>query len=397
MTAYKYLINNIRGDKIIWLVVFGLSAFSILAVYSSTGMLAYKQQDGNTEYYVIKHAALLFAGIGMMYLAHLVSYKYYSRFAQIILYISIPLLFYTLVFGSNLNEAARWITLPVINLTFQTSDLARFALIMYTARMLSKKQEQIKGFKEAFVPIILPIVLTCALIFPANLSTAAVLFFTCMLLMFIGRVNLKYIALTFGSGIAVLALVIALSYVIPDVWRFGTWQNRVESFIDGNGEEEYQVEQAKIAIANGGIFGLGPGNSQQRNTLPHPYSDFIYAIVIEEYGLFGGIIIIVLYLVLLYRCIRIVAKAPNSFGAFLATGLGLSLTIQAFINMGVATNVLPVTGLTLPMLSMGGTSIWFTSISVGIILSVSREIEIQELKNTESENEDILNTETAIA
>ncbi|MBP7400625.1 MAG: FtsW/RodA/SpoVE family cell cycle protein, partial [Chitinophagales bacterium] len=197
--------------------------------------------------------------------------------------------------------------------------------------------------------------------------------------------------------IAVLALVIALSYVIPDVWRFGTWQNRVESFIDGNGEEEYQVEQAKIAIANGGIFGLGPGNSQQRNTLPHPYSDFIYAIVIEEYGLFGGIIIIVLYLVLLYRCIRIVAKAPNSFGAFLATGLGLSLTIQAFINMGVATNVLPVTGLTLPMLSMGGTSIWFTSISVGIILSVSREIEIQELKNTESENEDILNTETAIA
>lgn len=397
MTAYKYLINNIRGDKIIWLVVFGLSAFSILAVYSSTGMLAYKQQDGNTEYYVIKHAALLFAGIGMMYLAHLISYKYYSRFAQIILYISIPLLFYTLVFGSNLNEAARWITLPVINLTFQTSDLARFALIMYTARMLSKKQEKIKGFKEAFVPIILPIVLTCALIFPANLSTAAVLFFTCMLLMFIGRVNLKYIALTFGSGVAVLALVIALSYVIPDVWRFGTWQNRVESFIDGGGEEDYQVEQAKIAIANGGIFGLGPGNSKQRNTLPHPYSDFIYAIVIEEYGLFGGIIIIALYLVLLYRCIRIVAKAPNSFGAFLATGLGLSLTIQAFINMGVATNVLPVTGLTLPMLSMGGTSIWFTSISVGIILSVSREIEIQELKNAESEHEDILNNETAIA
>ncbi|MFN3940368.1 MAG: FtsW/RodA/SpoVE family cell cycle protein, partial [Chitinophagales bacterium] len=271
----------------------------------------------------------------------------YSRFAQILLYISVPLLFYTLFFGSNLNEASRWITLPVINLTFQTSDLARFALIMYTARMLSKKQDHIKEFKDAFVPIILPIVIICALIFPANLSTAVVLFFTCMILMFIGRVNFKYIAFTFISGLAILSIVIALSYAFPDVGRLGTWQSRVESFFADGGEEAYQVEQAKIAIAKGGIFGVGPGNSQQRNILPHPYSDFIYAIIIEEYGLIGGIIIIGLYLVLLYRCIRIVAKAPNSFGAFLATGLGMSLTIQAFINMGVATHVLPVTGLTL--------------------------------------------------
>ncbi|KRP09292.1 MAG: cell division protein FtsW, partial [Sphingobacteriales bacterium BACL12 MAG-120813-bin55] len=323
---------------------------------------------------------ILMMGVGMMYLAHLIPYRYYSRISQILLWISVPLLIYTLFFGVNLNDASRWIVLPVINLTFQTSDLARFALIMYTARLLSKKQHQIDSFKEAFVPVILPVIIVCALIFPANLSTAAILFFTCMLLMFVGRVNFKYIALTFLSGVILIAAIIGLSYVLPDIGRLDTWKNRVESFVDENREEPDQVRYAKIAVAKGGVIGQGPGNSTQRHFLPHAYSDFIYAVIIEEYGMLGGIVIIVLFLVLLYRCIRIVVYAPTSFGALLAIGLGLSLTIQALVNMGVATSLLPVTGLTLPLISMGGTSLWFTSMSFGIILSVSRQIEMNELQ-----------------
>ena len=378
--AIQYITKKLGGDRYIWLVVLGLSLFSILAVYSSTGSLSFKEQSGNTEYYVMKHTAILMMGVGMMYLAHLIPYRYYSRISQILLWISVPLLIYTLFFGVNLNDASRWIVLPVINLTFQTSDLARFALIMYTARLLSKMQHQIDSFKEAFVPVILPVIIVCALIFPANLSTAAILFFTCMLLMFVGRVNFKYIALTFLSGVILIAAIIGLSYVLPDIGRLDTWKNRVESFVDENREEPDQVRYAKIAVAKGGVIGQGPGNSTQRHFLPHAYSDFIYAVIIEEYGMLGGIVIIVLFLVLLYRCIRIVVYAPTSFGALLAIGLGLSLTIQALVNMGVATSLLPVTGLTLPLISMGGTSLWFTSMSFGIILSVSRQIEMNELQ-----------------
>jgi len=377
-TAFQYLISKIGGDRYIWLVVLGLSLFSILAVYSSTGSLSFKEQGGNTEYYVVKHAAILFMGIGMMFLAHLIPYKYYSRISQILLWISVPLLVYTLFFGVNLNDASRWIVLPVINLTFQTSDLARFALIMYTARVLSKKQHNVESFKEAFIPVILPVAIVCALIFPANLSTATILFFTCMLIMFVGRVKFTYILLTFLSGVVLIGAIIGLSYIFPDVGRLNTWQNRVESFVDENREEPDQVRYAKIAVAKGGLFGQGPGNSTQRHFLPHAYSDFIYAVIIEEYGLIGGVVLIILFLVLLYRCIKIVAYAPTSFGALLAIGLGLSLTIQALVNMGVASSLLPVTGLTLPLISMGGTSLWFTSMSFGIILSVSRNIELLE-------------------
>jgi cell division protein FtsW len=376
--AVQYLIGKLGGDRYIWLVVLGLSLFSILAVYSSTGSLSFKEQGGNTEYYVIKHTAILLMGIGFMYLSHLIPYKYYSRISQILLWLSVPLLIYTLFFGVNLNDASRWIVLPVINLTFQTSDLARFALIMYTARILSKKQHKVESFKEAFVPVILPVAIVCALIFPANLSTAAILFFTCMLIMFVGRVKFSYILLTFLSGVVLIASIIGLSYLLPGVGRLDTWQNRVETFLDENREEPDQVRYAKIAVAKGGILGQGPGNSTQRHFLPHAYSDFIYAVIIEEYGLVGGLVLIVLFLVLLYRCIRIVVYAPTSFGALLAIGLGLSLTIQALVNMGVASSLFPVTGLTLPLISMGGTSLWFTSLSFGIILSVSRQVEMLE-------------------
>lgn len=376
-----FLLSKVKGDRYIWLVVFVLSVVSLLAVYSSTETLAYKSAGGNTEYYLIKHFIIMVFGIILMYLSHLIPYKYYSRIAQILLWLSVPALIYTMTIAPEVNDASRWITLPVINLTFQTSDLARFALIMYTARVLSKKQEKIESFKEAFIPVILPIAIICALILPENLSTASVLFFSCIVLMFVGRVKFKYIMLTVGAGIVLLGIIIGLSYLLPDVGRLGTWNSRVESFISGGTEDDsFQTDQAKIAIAKGMIFGVGPGNSTQKDFLPYPYADFIYATIIEEYGMIGGIFLIFLYLVLLYRCIKIVTKAPSSFGALLAVGLGLVLTIQAFVNMGVAVHLLPTTGLTLPLVSMGGTSLWFTSLSIGIILSVSREIELKEEK-----------------
>lgn len=394
-TSIQFLLGKIKGDKYIWLIVFALSVFSILAVYSSTRSLSFSSQDGNTEYYLIKHGSILLFGIFLMYLCHLIPYKYYSRISQILLILSVPLLLYTLFFAADVNDASRWIKLPIINLTFQTSDLGRFALIMYTARMLSKKQENIKSFKQAFVPIILPPVIICALIFPENFSTAAVLFFTCILLMFIGRVNIKYIMLTIAAGVVLIGLIIALSYAFPNVGRLGTWQSRMENFIHGGGAEDYQVNQSKIAIAQGGIFGKGPGNSTQKDFLPFAYSDFIFATIIEEYGMIGAVFLIFLYLALLYRSINIVKKSPSSFGALLAAGLGMSLTIQALINMCVATHLLPTTGLTLPLVSMGGTSLWFTSISIGIILSVSRESEINSEKELHTNEPEVAEIQTA--
>ncbi len=371
--------NNTKGDKIIWLVVIILSVFSILAVYSSTGTLAYKNQEGNTEYYMFKHLIIVLFGFLLMYLAHLVKYTYFSKIFQIALWIAIPLLFLTLIVGVNLNEAKRVLPLP-FGLTFQTSDLAKLTLIMYLARELTKRQEVIKDFKSAFIPIIIPVLIVCALILPANFSTAAILFSTSLVLMFIGRVNIRHILAMIGLGIVAMIFILMMVKVSPALMhkvfpRAETWMSRIENFGEGESEDDYQVEQAKIAIAGGGLFGKLPGNSEQRNFLPHPYSDFIYAIIIEEYGLIGGVLVMVLYLILLYRAIKIVSKIPRNFGAFLTIGVAFSLVFQAMINMGVAVHLLPVTGQTLPFVSMGGTSIWFTSISIGIILSVSKEVE----------------------
>lgn len=379
MKGLQNIGKKIKGDKVIWLVVIILSIFSILAVYSSTGTLAYKYQGGNTEYYMLKHLIIILLGFLLMYVAHLVKYTYFSRIFQVALWVAVPLLLLTLVAGVNVNEAKRVLPLP-FGLTFQTSDLAKLTLIMYLARMLTKRQEVIKDFKSAFVPIIIPVLIVCFLILPANFSTAAILFATSLVLMFMGRVSLKHIFSTIGLGVAMIVILLVVTKANPDLLprvfpRAETWFNRLESFTDGESEDNYQVEQAKIAIAGGGLFGKLPGNSEQRNFLPHPYSDFIYAIIIEEYGLIGGILIIVLYLILLFRAVKIVAKVPRNFGAFLTIGVAFSLVFQAMINMGVAVSLLPVTGQTLPFISMGGTSIWFTSISIGIILSVSKEIE----------------------
>jgi len=370
-----WLDKYFRGDRTIWLIVFILSLFSLLAVYSSTGTLAYRYQSGNTSYYLVKHLIILAFGLVLMYLSHLVKYIYYSKVSAIALFITVPLLIITLMSGTNLNDASRWLTLPLVNITFQTSDFAKLALIMFVARILSRKQAEIKSFKSAFVPVILPVLGICGLILPANLSTAAILFISCLFLMFIGRIELKYIGLLLGAGILAFGLYLAIAFATGNTGRIETWQNRIEKFVSGSGADNYQAEQAKIAIATGGVLGVFPGNSVQRNYLPHPYSDFIYAIIIEEYGLAGGLLVLFLYLLLFLRVIRFLHHSPMAFGTLLAVGCTFLLVFQAMINMAVSVNLFPVTGQPLPLLSMGGTSIWFTSISIGIILSVSRQVE----------------------
>jgi cell division protein FtsW len=380
----KYL----KGDPVIWAVVLLLSIFSVLAVYSSTGTLAYRFQQGNTAYYILKHASFLMIGLILIFVTHLIPYKYYSRLSQLFLFLSIPLLGITIILGTTLNSAARWLTLPGIGLTFQTSDFAKLALIMYLARTLSLNQENIKDYKTAFLPVVIPVIVVCMLILPANFSTSAILLTTSVVLMFVGRINFKHLLALGGIGVLFITIFIVIALYTNREGRISTWKHRIESFSGkGDGKGSYQVDQAKIAIVTGGFFGKGPGNSTQRNFLPHPYSDFIYAIIIEEYGLWGGIVVLILYLFILYRAGVIVRKSERTFPAFLAMGLSFSLVFQAMINMAVAVNLLPVTGQTLPLVSMGGSSLLFTGIALGIVLSVSRGIQ-------HDENEPPVATET---
>jgi len=299
---------------------------------------------------------------------------FYSRIAPILFLISIPLLLYTVGFGTEINSAKRWITIPWIDKTFQTSDLARIALIIFIAKAISIKQDVIKDFKSAFLPLIIPVVFVCLLIAPADLSTAMLLFATCICMMIIGRVSLKYIILMVIIGIGALSLLVMIGTVFPDIVRLETWISRINEFLY-NSDGGWQIQQSKIAIANGEWFGSGPGGSLQKDYLPYPYADFIYAIICEEYGLIGAVVVVLLYLGLLFRCISIVTKCHKTFGAILAMGLCLNIVIQAFANIAVSVHLVPVTGLTLPIISMGGTSVVFTCISLGIILSVSRYVE----------------------
>ncbi len=365
-----------KGDRIIWGIIMVLTIYSLLAVYSSIGTLAYKNMGGNTSYYIIRHAIILGIGLFIIFLIHLVPYRFFSRLSQFFLYISIPLLLLTLLIGTNLNQAARWLTLPVIGLTIQPSDFAKLALIMYLARMLSLKQAEIRNFKEAFRPLILPVILICILILPANLSTSLIVFATALILLFIGRVPMKFLLATIGAGMIAMTLFIGGASLLNKEGRIGTWKNRIENFVQEDSKENYQVEQAKIAVSTGKLFGKRPGKSTQRNFLPHPYSDFIFAIIIEEYGLIlGAIPLILMYMILIYRTGLMVQKANRAFPAFLAIGLGLLIAFQAFVNMAVAVSLFPVTGQTLPFVSMGGSSLLFTSVAFGMILSVSRGIE----------------------
>lgn len=383
----KALFNKTKGDKVIWAIVVILSLVSVLAVYSSTGSLAYRMQKGDTEYYLFKQFSVLALGLLIIYVAHRVNYTVYSRVAVLLFLLSIPLLLYTLLFGSTINDASRWIRLPVINMTFQTSDMAKLALFMYVSRQLSKKQKVIKDFYKGFVPIMVPVCIICSLIMPANMSTALLLGASCILLCFIGRVQFKHLAAFVLAGVLVIVLIVGFVLLTGiGGGRVQTWKSRIAHFEQRDkSQAPYQVEQAKIALANGGLLGRGPGNSIQRNYLPHPYSDFIYAIIVEEYGLIGGFLLIAFYLIFLFRSIRIFKKCPFAFGAFLAVGLSFTLVIQAFANMAVNVNLVPVTGVTLPLVSMGGTSIWFTSLAIGIILSVSKNVE--EMEGRESKRQ----------
>ena len=386
----KTFLKKINGDKTIWALVVLLSILSVLSVYSSIVTLAYKYKAGDTEYYLIKHVMIILFGFFLMFLTHKVRSSYYSRFAVIAVIAAVPLLLLTLLTGSSINHANRWLEIPVVNLTFQTSDFAKIALIMYVARTLAIKQDEIKDFRSAFLPIVVPVLVICGLILPANFSTASILFLTSMILMFIGRIKVKYILSLMGVGILFFGLFILFIFLFPHVNnRVATWKARIENFSGGKSEGNYQVEQAKIAIATGGMFGKGPGKSTQRNFLPHPYSDFIYAIILEEYGMVIGFVVIFLYLILLYRAVRIATKCQKIFPSLLAIGCSFSLVFQAMINMAVAVNLVPVTGQPLPLVSMGGTSIWFTSIAIGMVLSASRELEKEKVQKPKQEEEDI--------
>lgn len=356
--------KNLQGDRVIWAVVFALSLISILVVYSSVGTLAYKR-TASTESYLFKHTLMVFLGLAAMWFAHKIDYRYYSKISRLALWVSVPLLIYTFTNGTSINDAARWITLPIINTSFQPSDFASLALIINLASMLSKKQQNIDDIKEALIPLLIWCGVICGLIALTNLSTALLLFATCMLVMFIGRVPVKYLAMLFLIGL--LAGAVAIKFGV----RGETAKNRILSFVNGT-ELPFQAKHGRIAVATGGIFGKGPGNSDQRNILPHPYSDFIYAIVIEEYGMIGGGLVLVLYLVLLHRGMKAAYNSERAFGGLLSAGLSFDLVCQAMVNMGVVVGLGPITGQPLPLISMGGTAMVFTGLSVGIILSVSR-------------------------
>jgi cell division protein FtsW len=372
------LFNYLKGDKVIWAIMFLLSLLSILVVYSAVVTLAHKFKQGNTEFYLIKHFALISLGFIIAYMFHKIKYTVFSKVAQIGFIFCIPLLIYTLLKGVSQGDASRWLEIPGLGLTFQSSDIAKLMLIIYVARVLTVKAKELQDFKAVLKHLLLPIGVVCMLILPANFSTAALLFSNCMLLMFLGGIRMKIILKIFGICVLVATMFFSWVWVLPESIPGGrgtTWKSRIENFNNGDAKSNYQSEQAKIAIAMGGVIGKGPGNSTQRAFLPQASSDFIYAIIIEEYGLITGFIILFLYMILLYRGIKILRDNDKPFGAFVAIGLSFSLVFQALVNMAVAVNLFPVTGQPLPLISMGGTSIWFTMISMGIILSVSKSIE----------------------
>lgn len=368
--------KNLKGDPVIWTIVIALSILSVLVVYSATGTLAYKNLGGNTEHYLLRHSFLVILSLVAMWAAHQIDYRYYAKISRYALLLAVPLLIYSWQFGTSLNEASRWITIPGINKTFQPSDLAKLALITQLASMLARRQQNIKDFKESLVPILLWCGLICGLIAMTDMSTAGLLLITCMILLFIGRVPMKYLVMLTFVGL------IAGSIAFSIGQRRETAISRIKDFIDPQ-EIPFQAQQSYIAIASGGVSGKGPGKSVRRNFLPHSYSDFIFAIIVEEYGIIGAGMVILLYLGLLYRGLLTATKSERAFGGLLSAGLSLALVLQAMVNIGVAVGLLPITGLPLPLVSMGGTSLLFTGFSLGIILSVSRG-EINEFSNTKS-------------
>lgn len=383
--------NNLQGDRVIWAVVFALSLISILVVYSSIGTLAYKKTM-SPEMVLLKHTMHVIIGLLAMWFAHKIDYRYYSKLSRFALWISIPLLVYTFTNGTTINDASRWIDVPLMG-SFQPSDFASLALIVNLASMLSKRQQNIDDIKESLIPILFWCGTICGLIALTNMSTAILLLITCMLVMFIGRVPTKYLAMLLFVGVLFGAL--AFKFGV----RGGTMVSRIKdfaAFVQGEKEPQFQAKHGYIAIATGGITGKGPGNSDQRNILPNPFADFIYAILIEEYGMIGGMVVLILYLILLHRGMKAAYNSERAFGGLLSAGLCFDLVCQAMVNMGVVVGLGPITGQPLPLISMGGTSMVFTGLALGIVLSVSRGEQDQSWEQSStSESKETKNTSTA--
>lgn len=378
--------KNIKGDRLIWAIVALLAIFSFLPVYSSSSNLAYSASSGSTFSFFVKHFMHLFLGFAIMYGVHRVPYRYFRGLSMVMMPVVLILLVLTMFQGNTIEgaNASRWIQIPIIGMSFQTSTFAAVVLMVYVARYLSKIQDRKITFKESILPLWIPVFLVLILILPANFSTAAIMFAMVMVLAFIGGYPVRYLVVIVGTGILVLGLFVLTAKAFPEVMpnRIDTWMSRIENFSNGEDTEaDYQIEKAKIAIATGEIAGLGPGKSVQKNFLPQSTSDFIFAIIVEEYGLIGGLVILVVYCWLLFRIVIIAQKSDTVFGKLVVLGVGLPIVFQAFINMAVAVELFPVTGQTLPLISSGGTSIWMTCLAIGIILSVSAKRE--EIKEQE--------------
>ena len=389
------LYQHIKGDKAIWAVVTLLALFSFLPVYSSSSNLAYLYGDGNTFKFLLKHFAHLILGFAILYGIHKVPYHYFKGLSIIGVPIVILLLIVTMSQGTTIDgaNASRWIRVPFVGVTFQTSTLASVVLLTYIARYLSRVKDKTINFKETILPLWLPVFLILALILPANFSTTAILFTMVSVLLFVGGYPKKYLGIIFLAGAFMLTFFIVTAKAFPDVFpnRVDTWISRIDNFIDDEETQaDYQIEKAKIAIASGGPLGLGPGKSIQKNFLPQSSSDFIYAIIVEEFGLIGALFLMFLYLLLLFRFVIVAHKANTVFGKLLVVGVGLPIVFLALINMAVAVELFPVTGQTLPLISSGGSSIWMTCLAIGMVLSVSAQREIVVDEDKEENPLDIL-------
>ncbi|MBL4887699.1 MAG: FtsW/RodA/SpoVE family cell cycle protein [Flavobacteriaceae bacterium] len=386
----REVFKHIKGDRTIWAVIALLALFSFLPVYSASSNLAYLYGDGNTSKFLLKHMAHLILGFAILYGIHKIPYQYFKGLAIIAMPIVILLLLVTLARGTTIEgaNASRWIRIPFVGVSFQTSTLAAVVLLTYVARYLSKIKDKKVSFKETLIPLWAPVFLVLALILPANFSTSAIIFSMVVVLVFLGGYPLKYLAIILGAALLMLTLFVLTAKAFPGVFpnRVDTWINRIENFTDNESTQgDYQIEKAKIAIASGGLIGLGPGKSVQKNFLPQSSSDFIFAVIVEEWGLIGGLFLMLQYMVLLFRLVIVVYKSDTVFGKLLVTGVGLPIVFQALINMAVAVELFPVTGQTLPLVSSGGTSIWMTCLALGMVLSVSAKREAI-LKESHEEN-----------
>ena len=385
------IFKNIKGDRLIWAIVALLAILSFLPVYSAASNLAYKSGSGNTFTFFIKHFVHLILGFAIIYGVHKIPYRYFKGLSLVMIPIVLVLLGLTMMQGTTIEgaNASRWIQIPIVGVSFQSSTLAAVVLMVYVARYMSKIKDRVVEFKQTILPLWVPVFLVLILILPANFSTAAIMFLMIVVLVFLGGYPIRYLAIIIGSGILVLTLFVLAAKAFPDAMpnRVDTWIGRLESFSNPEDTEaDYQIEKAKIAIATGGIQGVGPGKSIQKNFLPQSSSDFIFAIIIEEYGLIGGFVIMTLYLWFLFRIVIVAQKSDTIFGKLLVLGVGLPIVFQALINMAVAVELFPVTGQTLPLISSGGTSIWMTCLAVGIILSVSAKREEIKEKEVNEEN-----------